>query len=698
VSRGLRRALVAVAVLALVLVAVVLALVAWFPAERVRALAVAELERALGRQVTVDAVRLGFRGVHLRGLAISAVPDFEAGTLLSARDLIVRVHLLPLLQRRLEVSQLTIEDWSCTLTSGPRKPEAVEGRRARATSAVAALGVASLESHGGAVEWTDAAGDTQLSLRDVDARAEGLRLDGPFRARVRFAYAGRVRGHPAKGTFEFAGTLALGNLDPSRLAIEAEPLRAVWNGVPLELDGRLNGATNPEVAVRVAVPALSHAQLDALGLGWAAEAEMTPLTAHLGVEPAGDAYRVTLADVTAGRQTVQAKGTVSPRAIAIESLRVTRGEETLRGQGTIGTPEGAPATLDLQVETSSFPAVELAAFLPLPEDVGVDGRVAVDAHVTGTTRAPRFAGTATLAGVSVTRGGRPALEDLAGPVRLGSDAISADLTGRFGGGRLETRLSVADWAAVPAVRIEASVSDFDLTTVPLLGGGAAPARASGAEAVEGSRPLALAGWISAGRIHRPGFHAAPARVDFDLAGAGGPARGLGGTAGIRLGAGEFTDIAGTTATHPLLRLVLLPFELLARVAPRIPGFPSFDRVSFREIVGRYTIRRGLMRLDDSHLDGTIGLVRVTGTVDIPTERIDLHAGTTVDTRLGVRIATPVGVSMRGTLSDPTVIPDPSGVLEQPLVGEIRRETVGRGEEAGKKVLDEGRGLLRRIIP
>jgi AsmA-like C-terminal region len=695
---SLRRVLAAAAVLALALGVAVLAVMVWFPAERVRALAVARLEEALGRQVTFDAVGLGLGGIHLRGLTVSAVPDFEAGTLLSARDLVVRLRLLPLLQRRVEVSWLAIEDWRCTLRTGAPKPEEAEQSRTRAASAVTALGVASLESHGGTLEWTDAGGDTQLELRDVEARADDLRLDGPFRARVHFAYAGRLRGHPLEGTLEFTGTLDLGSLDPRRLAIEAEPLHVVWNGVPFDLDGRLNDTTTPHVAVRVSVPALSRAQLDALGLGRAAGAEITPATAHLGVEPTPDGYRVTLADVTAGRQTAQAKGTVSARAIAIESLEIARGDDSLRARGTIGTPDDAPAALDLGVETSSFPAAELAALVPVPDGIAVDGRVAVDARVTGTSRAPRFAGTATLDGVSLTRDGRTLLGDLAGPVRLGGDTIAADLSGRLGGGRLEMQASLADWARAPALRIQASVSDLDLAAVAGLRGASAPAPAGATPADEDGRPLAIAGWIKAGRVHHTGFRAAPGRADFDLAGVGGPTRGLDGSAAIRLGAGEFTDIGGATDTHPLLRLLLLPFDVLARLAPRIPGFPSFDRVSFREIVGRYTIRRGLMRLDDSHLDGSVGLVTVGGTVDLPTERLDLHAGTTVDTRLGVRIPTPVGVSMRGTLSDPSVIPDPRGVLDQPLVGEIGRETVGKGEEAGKKVLEKGRGLLRRIIP
>ncbi|MBI4349534.1 MAG: hypothetical protein HY553_22050, partial [Elusimicrobia bacterium] len=55
-----------------------------YPPERLRALAVAKIEPALGRKLRLAKIDLSLRGIEIEGLEVSEAPDFSAGTFFKA--------------------------------------------------------------------------------------------------------------------------------------------------------------------------------------------------------------------------------------------------------------------------------------------------------------------------------------------------------------------------------------------------------------------------------------------------------------------------------------------------------------------------------------------------------------------------------------------------------------------------------------
>ena len=75
---------------------------------------------ALGADVTIDEIRVSlFSGVTLERVAVANPPGFP-GNLLSADALVVRYRLLPLLRKRLEMEQVSLERPVLRLTRGGR--------------------------------------------------------------------------------------------------------------------------------------------------------------------------------------------------------------------------------------------------------------------------------------------------------------------------------------------------------------------------------------------------------------------------------------------------------------------------------------------------------------------------------------------------------------------------------------------------
>ena len=101
--------------LAVLVLAAALALRHFFPPERIKAVALAKLEAALGREVRIDSVSLGLRGLRLEGLEISEAPDFRAGVFVKAQSVLARWDLRALLRRRVAVSEVALDDFECNL-------------------------------------------------------------------------------------------------------------------------------------------------------------------------------------------------------------------------------------------------------------------------------------------------------------------------------------------------------------------------------------------------------------------------------------------------------------------------------------------------------------------------------------------------------------------------------------------------------
>ncbi len=110
-GKWMRRLVIAGGALVLVIVGMTLALNALLPAEKLRALVVPRLESAIGREVSLGAVRLTIFprfAVRLDELAIANAPGFGAEPALRMEALDVQVRLLPLFRRQIELARLRL--------------------------------------------------------------------------------------------------------------------------------------------------------------------------------------------------------------------------------------------------------------------------------------------------------------------------------------------------------------------------------------------------------------------------------------------------------------------------------------------------------------------------------------------------------------------------------------------------------------
>ena len=225
--RRFRRVALVAAGAALVLVAALAALayVASTHSDRL----LAEVGKGLGRELAAE--RIGFTirggaGVTLAGVSIAEEPGLGAqDPFLTAREIELRLQLLPLLRRRLVVDRVLVEEPVVNLVrtasgalnldslgkraAGPRAPAA--GAAAAAAAAPPAFQLVSLRLRHGTVRYRDLSTGRTVELADVavDARQPQFDAPVPVALRARLATADlRLDDILSEGVLELAGERA----------------------------------------------------------------------------------------------------------------------------------------------------------------------------------------------------------------------------------------------------------------------------------------------------------------------------------------------------------------------------------------------------------------------------------------------------------------------------------------------------------
>jgi len=95
-------------ILLLLLVGATIALRIAFPPAKVKAILIARMSEALHRQVEIEGISVGLRGLKVKGFKISERPSFDKGTFVDAGQFLVRPKLLPLLKKQISISEVSL--------------------------------------------------------------------------------------------------------------------------------------------------------------------------------------------------------------------------------------------------------------------------------------------------------------------------------------------------------------------------------------------------------------------------------------------------------------------------------------------------------------------------------------------------------------------------------------------------------------
>ncbi|MFI5363650.1 MAG: AsmA-like C-terminal region-containing protein [Elusimicrobiota bacterium] len=625
----------------------------FFPEPRVRAWFVDAARRELGRDVRLEGIGIGPRGLSLKGLEVSERAGFAAGTFLRVETFRLRPSWRALLKRRLVVSGVAADGLAVRVVQGadgrfnyetpavPAKPAAPSAPSAAPAESPFELRVRRAEISNGTIEYADASGVT-WTMTAVDAAASNIGPAGPFGLKTSFRFRGGGK-LAAEGRAAFDGLIdrGAGGGEP---AATVKSLSVESRGVKLTASGtaaRRRGAT----------------RIDAK---WTAQA--------LGF-PAGQGAL---------------KADLSPNAdeLKISELTAATKAGAAEVSGTIRGLSSGRKTLALRVKGNSLVLDALGPLTPWTRDLNLSGTASCDLALTGPADEPAYAGTVEFSGVGASAAGLP-FSGFTGSATFDANVVDVPrLAGKIAGGGLELNLTVKDYARAPDIRLEAALESFDLgrylaakmkfiaaggssrALAPAPSPGPATAAASGSpepSVSEKSRPISTRGHLSIGTLTHPNATVTNVKVAWNLRGVAADLHGLNGDAQLEVGGGSIRSAGDMAEQSKLVKVLIFPLLIVQKVGSvgGLKLFPDFNDISLKRIVGDYAFADGLMTLRKSEMDSNAARLIATGAINLPAEALDLEVKAQIGNVL------PIDFAVTGTFASPKARIDTGKLFADP---------------------------------
>jgi AsmA protein len=691
-------ALAVAAVAAVVLVAVV-------DTEFIKAEAAKAVRERTGRELTFAGdVRLSFfpwLGVDMGGVALSNAPGFGDEPMIEAREIAVKVKLLPLLSGRVQVGDVVLDGLAVRLgrdasgrgnlddilaRSAPGKGAARGGGQAAEApeaaspaDALDALVIGSLRVSGATLTWDDRQSGARYAVNGLDLSTGSLASGQPVDLTLRAALAAV----PGPDATPLDATLDLG----ARLAPGPDFTTLAVQGLKLALEAR--GETLPGGAARATLAGDLLADLNADTL------DLHPLT-------------LTAADLTARVEGRVTRLRTAPALDAALTLDAFDPRALLAALGL-----DAPATADPKALTraalatrvqAAADALALADLRLTVDDTDLTGQASVrnfqrpilrfalaatalDADrympaASATAKAPAGAGQGGAGGAKAPAPPAPAGDGGSGLPTEQLRALDVD-------GTLDVTALTVSNVRLSDVHVTVTAKDGVLRISPLSAGLYGGLLKAGLTAdVRGQEPktsldlglagMALGGLLAdlAGQDKVTGTTA----LDLTLAATGSQwkpmLRSLAGKGSFALTDGAFKGVQ------------IIPEAVRAQAAASDPQRrveKAARQQRFKDISATFAIAKGVLTTGDTTLSADNLKGRGKGAVDLAAGTIDYRA--VVDVTAVPRIP----FTVRGALTDPTVSLDTAE-----FVRGLAEGVLGLPGKAGQGVLDTGKGALEGL--
>jgi len=626
---------------------------------------IAALEDTFQRPVSIEHVTLVLhQGIKISGLQVEESAEFPGKTFLSSEFLLVKLKLLPLLRRRVELGRVLLMNPRIHLV---RRQDGVwnlkdmlvrnepRGGASRGGSGLPPLHSAEkIEIERGELRVRDIPRRLDLRFEDFSFYARDFNLKGPFPVRIHFSNSSRVGGKRLRADLQFEGTAALAAFEEDEQVFEAETLVLVLDGHRITAEGTIRGLSSPRLDLKLRVPAL-----DSKALSWyrsVPEGIAVPASEwELSVEPAkkdGEAptlgvFRVQRLAVAAGGLRLSASGRLDLKRKAFQATIRSSGLPLAEAAGLYGG--WAQKRLEGKVTGSlalsgafnrpRFDAMNLR-FQGLGISFWKDKRIAkADLRFWAENRFKSW-------GLEASRGTYVAFGNALSDIELDFDVREGDMAVRkllttWNGSRISLHGCIERLRSPEAVYFDGTADHLRIdelySTIENI---IAQMRARKGLPAGTDRPWAtvfkyaipnrfpdLIGRLRINRAHSPNFDTQNLETVCDLRNISKGLEELDGHFRIGFGPGRVSKIPEVQKAHPLTNVLLIPYVEMVKLMQK--ARLSLDNavpetLDFTRTFGEFGSKRGLVDVRYMHFDSGSFVCYGDGVVDFPKEDLDLH--------------------------------------------------------------------------
>ncbi len=664
-------------VLAVLGAGALLALRLMFPPEKLKAMAVAYAKDNLQREISFDGVSLNLVGVTLDNFALSENTTFQNGTFVKADKLVVKIALLPLLKKRVEIATIQLDGLAVQViknkdgsfnfdtlipASDPAAPTATPAEApAQASSGAFVLLADKIAATDCDFSYQDLQTGMKAAVNDLNIEINNLDLAQPFDTTIRFTTDLQQENGPGVSVpVTIALRVFLADLDLPNAYVTVNDISASYKTVKFTLKGGVKNFTAPQVDLTGSLSGINNKIF----------ADFLPNLPNFSLPVI--------------HMTLKAAADLEKSTAGLTQAKLSVMDSALTASGNVGWGGATPTyTLAAALTTDLSQIVQMtdtvAGFNP-------GGIITGSFKATEKLDGKDISGSVTLKNVSALY--EPiTTSNLNGTIVITSlDNIACNsFTGLINGEKFTSSFSYKNVKDVMNILFKLDLAKLTLSSFPSSTTTGEPADEEAPKAQEAQpatgpeMKMNIQADVKVGPISVPYFRTDGFTLNANLTGVSESMTKTNGQVSFKLAPGAITDLDLFVKENKIVKILLLPITIVRRVAGmlNVDLFPAENEakkgeISFTNGEGLYTFTHGLMKLDKTVFNSKLTNLNGTGNLDFNTQKLDMKVSATVLTS-----QTPIVIKIGGTMDNPSGKLDVLNTVGSLVGGILNYKTPGK---------------------
>lgn len=670
--KKLFKLLVKIAVVCVILLAAgLVALRIMFPPEKLKTMAVDYAKNNLQREISFDKISFNVIGVTLDNFALSENTSFQNGTFVKADKLVVKLALMPLLKKRVEIATVLVDGLDVNVIKNKNGSFNFDTLIPASDSAAASADNNKNDSSGLSFvlladrivlnncnfTYKDLQTDMDASVNKLQVEIREFDLDSPFDIKIKFTTEYSAAGLNMTVPVSISLRTFLANLNLPEAYVTVNDISATYKTVKLQLKGGIKNFEAPQADLSGTLSGISNTTV----------AEILPDLPHFSLPVIHMAVKA-VADLEKSTAVIsQAKLSVMDSAFSLA--------------GTAGWAGAAP-TYSVKADLST----DLGQIVQMTDTVAdfqPGGLITGAFKATDKNDGQDISGQILLKNVSAMYAPFT-VKDLNGTVKIVSinDIACPSLTGLLNGEKFSSSFSYKNIKDVLNIVFNAELDKFTLKEFPSYATAETEndtATSSGNKTAGPELLMNIKSNIKVGPISVPYFRADGFTLNANLTGVSETMKKANGQVFFVLQPGAITDIDSFVKGNKYVKILLLPITLVRNVAGKlnVDIFPAEANAQKGEITftngeGIYTFTSGVMQVDKTTFASKLTNINGSGNINFHTQALDMKVSATVLTS-----QTPVVIKIGGTMDNPSGKLDVLNTVGSVLGGILNYKTPGK---------------------
>ena len=670
--KKLFKLVVKIAVVCVILLAAgLIALRIMFPPEKLKAMAVDYAKTNLQREISFDKISFNVIGVTLDNFALSENTTFQNGTFVKADKLVVKLALMPLLKKRVEISTVSVDgldvnviknkdgsfNFDTLIPSSDGENTPAETAQEDNSGLAFVLLADRIVLNNCNFTYKDLQTGMDASVNKLQVEIREFDLDNPFDVKIKFTTEYSAARLNMTVPVSISLRTFLANLNMPEAYVTVNDISASYKTVKLQLKG---GVKNFEAPLAELTGTLS-------GISNATVAEILPDLPHFSLPVIN--------------MTVKASADLEKSTAVISLAKLSVMDSALSASGVAGWASATP-TYSVKADLST----DLGQIVQMTDTVAdfqPGGLITGSFKATDKNDGQDVSGQVTLKNVSAMYAPFT-VKDLNGTVKIASinDISCPSLTGLLNGEKFASSFSYKNIKDVMNIVFNAELDKFTLKEFPSYASDETEERETASAEQKTAGPellMNIKSNIKVGPISVPYFRADGFTLNADLTGVSETMKKANGQVSFVLQPGAITDIDSFVKGNKYVKILLLPITLVRKVAGKlnVDIFPAEANAQKGEIAftngeGVYTFTSGVMKVDKTTFASKLTNINGSGNINFHTQALDMKVSATVLTS-----QTPVIIKIGGTMDNPSGKLDVLNTVGSVLGGILNYKTPGK---------------------